>query len=96
MFTFRHAGRMGDILYSLYFATRFAHVESFDYILQTNVQDRFDPSKRPCLMTRENAEFLKPLLEAQPYINSVTITDSPRAPPARSMCLTPFGAICGA
>lgn len=79
MLTFRHAGRMGDVLYSLYFATRFSHGEPFDYILQTDVPDRFDPSHRPSLMTRENAEFLKPLLEAQPYINSVLITDSPRA-----------------
>jgi hypothetical protein len=69
---------MGDILYSLYYATRYAHGEPFNYILQTDVRDLFDPSHRPCLMSHKEAEFLKPLLEAQPYINDVLISDSLR------------------
>ena len=80
MTTFRHAGRMGDILYSLYFATHFTRGEAFDYVLQTDVADRFDPSHRPCLMTQKEAEFLKPLLEFQSYINHVEITSSARYP----------------
>ena len=80
MITFRHAGRMGDVLYSLYFATHFTHGEPFDYVLQTGISDRFDPSQRPHLMEPQDARFLKPLLEAQPYINSVTITDKSRVP----------------
>lgn len=71
---------MGDVLYSLYYATRFTHGEPFDYVLQFGVRDYFDPSQRPHLMEESDAKFLKPLLEAQPYINNVIITDSTRYP----------------
>lgn len=79
MFTFIHSGRMGDILYSLYFATRFASRmgEPFDYVLRTGVS-AWDPSNRPHMMEQADAEFLKPLLEAQPYIREVRITDNRR------------------
>ena len=76
MTTFRHAGRMGDVLYSLYFALHFTRGEAFDYVLLTNVR-AWDPSNRPVMMSKADAEFTAPLLEAQPYINRVTITDNP-------------------
>lgn len=77
MMTFRHAGRMGDVLYSLYFATHFARGEAFDYVLRTGVS-AWDPSGRPHMMEIADAEFLKPLLEAQQYIRSVAIAQNPR------------------
>lgn len=78
MLTFSHAGRFGDVLYSLYFATHYAHGQPFDFILKTGVADRFDPSQRPHLMEPEDAEFIRPLLEAQPYINTVEIESANR------------------
>ena len=75
-FTFIHSGRMGDILYSLYYATRLAaklpDCRTFDYVLRTGVS-AWDPSGRPHMMEVADAEFLKPLLEAQPYIHAVRI-----------------------
>lgn len=79
MFTFIHSGRMGDILYSLYAAKRISAriAEQFDYVLRTGVS-AWDPSGRPHMMEISDAEFLKPLLEAQPYIREVKITDNRR------------------
>lgn len=79
MFTFIHSGRMGDILYSLYAAKRISAriAEQFDYVLRTGVS-AWDPSGRPHMMEVSDAEFLKPLLEAQPYIREVRITDNRR------------------
>lgn len=76
MFTFIHSGRMGDVLYSLYAAKRISArlAEQFDYVLRTGVS-AWDPSGRPHMMEPADAEFLKPLLEAQPYIREVRITD---------------------
>lgn len=67
---------MGDILYSLYFALHYTRGEAFDYVLLTNVR-AWDPSNRPVMMSKADANFTAPLLDAQPYINSVTITDNP-------------------
>ena len=76
MYTFKHSGRMGDLLYSLYYAKQLANNEPFKLVLQTGVA-MWDPSGRPVLMNRADAEFVRPLLEAQPYIDSVEITDEP-------------------
>ena len=78
MLAFRHSGRMGDVFYSLYWTTRYAKGQPFDFILKTGVADRFDPSQRPHLMEPEDAEFIRPLLEAQPYINTVEIESANR------------------
>ena len=76
-FTFIHSGRMGDVLYSLYAATHLTaqlpNSDTFDYVLRTGVS-AWDPSGRPHMMEQADAEFLKPLLEAQPYIHEVRIT----------------------
>lgn len=76
MYAFKHSGRMGDLLYSLYYAKQLANNEPFKLVLQTGVA-MWDPSGRPFLMNRADAEFVRPLLEAQSYIDSVEITDEP-------------------
>jgi len=85
----RHAGRMGDVLYSLYYATRLMQGEPFDLALITGVS-AWDPSGRPHMMDPEDAEFMRPLLEAQSYIHSVLITDDPRTLPAHTIQLDTF------
>ena len=76
MYTFSHAGRMGDLLYSLYYAKQLSNNERFKLVLHTGVS-AWDPSGRPFLMNQADAEFVRPLLEAQGYIESVEITDEP-------------------
>lgn len=68
----KHAGRMGDVFYSLYWATRAAHFEPFRIVLQTGVS-AWDPSGRPHMMEEEDAAFMRPLLEAQGYIDGVSV-----------------------
>ena len=72
MFTFSHAGRMGDVLYGLYWATRISRPDRFRLILRTGVS-AWDPSGRPHMMEPDDAAFLRPLLEAQPYLESVSV-----------------------
>lgn len=80
---FNHSGSLGDVLYSLTFAREYASargVRSFDLHLRVNVVSG-SPLPHPAgryRMTEPLAEWLRPLLEAQPYIGSVTI--SPDAP----------------
>lgn len=83
MLTFNHSGNIGDILYSLYFCkelTEAANINKFDFHIQTNVKDpTLKNHKHPLgdvRMTNNAAEFIKPLLEAQSYINNVTISDN--------------------
>ena len=82
--TFSHFGMIGDILYSLYFCIDVAHAqrqEQFNFHIQTNVP--FVPSQceissrgnRTVFLTKSEAQFIKPLIEAQPYIKKVTIGD---------------------
>ena len=70
MLTFSHAGRFGDVLYGLYFATHYTHGQPFNLVLRTGVE-AYDPSNRPHMMELEDAEWMTPLLKAQPYINDV-------------------------
>ena len=90
MFTLRHSGRMGDVLYSLYYATHLTQGKPFNLLLRANVRDYCDPSGRPYLMTREDAEFMSPLLEYQPYINRVTIAENEREVPQDAFILDKF------
>ena len=82
--TFSHYGMIGDLIYSLHFCLEFAQIQGhtkFNYHIQTNVP--FTPSEcelssrgdRTVFFTKQEAQFIKPLLEAQPYINQVTIGD---------------------
>lgn len=82
MFSFSHAGKMGDILFSLYFCCELsAHYKfnQFDYHIQINrkLSDFYEkkPEEDAFLMTRESAEFMKPLLDSLPYIRNVTISE---------------------
>ena len=72
---------MGDILYSLYFCVESAlHFKftKFNYALQINKKipdfcDQFPGDD--ILLSRENAEFIRPLLESQVYVNRVLICE---------------------
>lgn len=71
MLTFTHAGRIEDILYSLYFCRQLSRkydFRSFNYHIQTNVVH----NKTNLLMTQKDAEFLKPLFETQKWIQKFT------------------------
>ena len=73
MIIFNHSGNIGDVLYSLNFAREFAAANGegrFVVNLQTGVESAIQRN-HPCgsvLMDNAACEFLRPLLEAQPYI----------------------------
>ena len=79
---FSHTGSLGDILYSLHFCRELTcrlGAECFDLHIRTNVHDDgmkgFKHPYGSVRMSRNAAEFMKPLLEEQPYIRCVTISD---------------------
>lgn len=83
MITFNHSGNIGDILYSLYFCKELISAigqDKFDFHIQTNVNDpTMTAHHHPfgsVRMTTNAANFIKPLLEEQSYINKVTISDN--------------------
>lgn len=90
MKTFLHSGRMGDILYSLYYVT---HVlppgEQCEFVLKYGVS-AWDPSGRPHMMERDDALFLYPLLFEQPYIRNVYIYSSKEQIPGDNIELDGF------
>ena len=82
MITFNHSGGIGDILYSLHFCKDLSfkgNQEKFNFHIQTNIEDNnMKMHSHPfgnVRMTEGAANFVKPLLEAQAYINEVTISD---------------------
>ena len=82
MITFVHAGKMGDILYSLYFCKELSasfKFGKFNFILLINkkTSDFCKEDSGENLLSRKNAEFIKPLLESLPYIQNVTISEKP-------------------
>ena len=68
---FTHSGRIGDVLYSLYFCK--AWQGTFDLHLVTN---QLDPptyfKEKPIRISDKDLEFILPLFEYQSYINKVT------------------------
>lgn len=90
MFTLRHSGRMGDVLYSLYYATHLTQGKPFNFLLRANVRDYCDPSGRRYLMERKDADFMSPLLAYQPYIDRVFIAENEREIPQDSFMLDKF------
>lgn len=92
MFTFNHAGKIGDILYSLYYcieSSAHSGFSQFNYNIQINkriidfgASSLLPPSpsadNMQPILTEEDAEFLKPLLDSQPYVNSVTALEEPK------------------
>ena len=89
---FNHSGNIGDVLYSLNFAREFAAANGegrFRINLQKNVPLELQHD-HPCgklLMDAAACEFLRPLLEFQPYIVGVSVSE---APPEGSSDLSQF------
>ena len=78
MFTYTHAGKMGDILYSLYFCledSTYFHFDKFNYNIQINRRfcefGKLD-DRDEIILTQKDADFIIPLLRSLPYINEVT------------------------
>ena len=72
---FSHSGRIGDVLYSLYFCKDLAH--TFNLHLLTNQPD--PPAyfkEKPIRISDKDLEFILPLFEYQSYINKVTARDT--------------------
>ena len=80
--TFNHSGNIGDVLYSLNFAREFAAANGegrFRLNLQKDVSLELQHD-HPCgkvLMNDAACEFLRPLLEFQPYVADVSVSDVP-------------------
>jgi len=80
MMIFNHSGNIGDVLYSLNFAREFAAANGegrFAVNLQPGVGSAIQKN-HPCgsiLMDDAACEFLRPLLEAQPCIAQVTVSE---------------------
>ena len=81
---------MGDVLYSLYYATHLTQGKPFNFLLRANVRDYCDPSGRRYLMERKDADFMSPLLAYQPYIDRVFIAENEREIPQDSFMLDKF------
>ena len=68
---FAHSGRIGDVLYSLYFCKSWRG--TFDLHLVTNQADPPTYFKeKPIRISDKDLEFILPLFEYQSYINKVT------------------------
>ena len=89
---FNHSGHIGDVLYSLNFAKAFAAANGearFCMNLQKGVPQTFQPD-HPCgglLLNDAACEFIRPLLEFQPYILKVAVSEEP---PENSIDLSQF------
>ena len=92
MITFNHSGNIGDVLYSLNFSREFAAANGesgFCINLQKNVPLKLQYD-HPCgklLMNDAACAFLRPLLEFQPYVAKVSVSE---APPEGSIDLSLF------
>lgn len=74
MITFNHSGKIGDILYSLYFCKELseaANNNKFNFHIQTNIKEKNGFGG----MSIKDYEFMKLLLEKQNYINELTYSD---------------------
>ena len=79
-YLFTHAGRIGDIIWSLWACIQRAGHMPFDFHLQTNVPDAHDPGNRKTFMSTADAEFLASIMREQPYIRTLTIGDKEPIP----------------
>lgn len=92
MIVFNHSGNIGDVLYSLNFAREFAAANGegrFCMNLQKDVPLELQHD-HPCgklLMNDAACEFLRPLLEFQPYVVQVSVSATP---PEGSIDLSQF------
>lgn len=80
LFTFNHSGKIGDLLYSLYFCkemSRAINSDKFNLNIQYNVPEIMTGRQNNKIrLTLQGAKFLQPLLKSQSYINQLTISDS--------------------
>lgn len=92
MLTFSHPGKIGDLLYSLHYCVE--RMESLgDTCFMFNIQTDRSPlqinpnwNDSTPLLTKADAEFIKPLLESLPYICHVTINETGNVDLASYMC----------
>lgn len=79
MFTFNHSGKIGDLLYSLYFCKSISEAAGetqFNFNIQYNVPEIMTGRQHNKIrLTEAGAKFLYPLLEKQSYINNLTISE---------------------
>lgn len=79
MFTFNHSGKIGDLLWSLYFCKSISYAigqDKFNLHIQTNVPEIMTGRQyNKIRITDAGAKFIQPLLRVQPYINNLTISD---------------------
>ena len=79
MIKFSHPGKIGDLLYSLHYCIDRMNAEGekqFIFNIKTNTSPiQINPQWNDStpLLSDKDAQFIKPLLEAQPYIAQVTI-----------------------
>lgn len=85
MVNFTHFGKIGDMLYSMYFCNEFVHYlgeEKFNLHIQTNVH--YKPSNIvsgsvedfPVVLSTQDAEFILPFFKSQSFINDITFDDN--------------------
>ena len=81
MFTFNHSGKIGDLLYSLYFCKSYSNKMGFDkfnFNIQINQEELMrGRQKTKVRLTEEAANYMLPLLEKQSMFNEITISDKP-------------------
>lgn len=78
MFTFNHSGKIGDLLYSLYFCKAMARAmgeEQFDFHIQTYVPQTLYGRERDIpRLDDKTAEFIASLLRGQKCIHELTVS----------------------
>lgn len=79
LFTFNHSGKIGDLLYSLYFCKEMSKAinsDKFNFNIQYNVPEIMTGRQNKKIrLTQQSAKFLQPLIKNQPFINQLTISD---------------------
>lgn len=80
MFTFNHSGKMGDLLYSLYFCKAVAEAsgdQKFNFNIQINVpQSLHGREEGKPRLSLEGAKFIASVIKPCPFINTLTISDT--------------------
>lgn len=78
MFTFNHSGKMGDLLYSLYFCKAVLGTtkdDKFDFNIQVDVPETLTGREKGIpRLSQAGAEYIVSFLKDQPYINKLTIS----------------------
>lgn len=72
---YNHSGKMGDFFYSLNFAKEYAESKGLDKFSINFQLGQYDG--RDVRLTKETVDWMRPLLEYQPYIDRITTSDRP-------------------